>query len=106
MTSTTVPFAQTARGRVESAMSEPCAELYKLLGKPVTILMLGKPNRRIEGSIESFDEYMNILVTDAAEVIVDLSHSPPEVQHRNQLGRILLKGDCVGMVSCRVPVDE
>ena len=46
---------------------------------------------RIEGRIIGFDEYMNLVLDDAAEVSV-------KRKTRKNLGRILLKGDNITLL--------
>ena len=45
----------------------------------------------IEGKIVGFDEFMNIVLDDAVEIYLTKHESMP-------LGRMLLRGECVGIV--------
>jgi len=47
---------------------------------------------RIEGKIIGFDEFMNLVVDEAAEIFVK------DVKPRRELGRILLKGDNITLI--------
>lgn len=47
---------------------------------------------RIEGRIIGFDEFMNIVIDEAAEVYVKGS------KPRRELGRIMLKGDNITLI--------
>jgi len=47
---------------------------------------------RIEGRIIGFDEFMNIVIDDAAEVYIH------DAKPRKELGRILLKGDNITLI--------
>lgn len=49
---------------------------------------------RIEGRLVGFDEYMNIVLDDAFEVM-----SAAKGGDRRPIGRILLKGDNIVMIS-------
>eukprot|EP01032_Pedospumella_encystans_P011947 gene11947-13857_t len=46
---------------------------------------------KMEGVIIGFDEYMNVVLDEAVEVNVKTSS-------RKQIGRILLKGDCITLI--------
>lgn len=46
---------------------------------------------KMEGIIIGFDEYMNVVLDEAVEVNVKTSS-------RKQIGRILLKGDCITLI--------
>ena len=48
---------------------------------------------RIEGKIIGFDEYMNMTLDDAEEVYVKKGAG-----QRKNVGRILLKGDCITLL--------
>jgi len=54
---------------------------------------------QIEGQIIGFDEYMNMVVDDAVEI--DLSK-----KKRQEVGRILLKGDSITLMQEAQPVDS
>jgi len=47
---------------------------------------------RIEGRIVGFDEFMNVVIDEAAEVYVK------GAKPRRELGRILLKGDNITLI--------
>ena len=46
---------------------------------------------RIEGCIIGFDIYMNLVMDEAAELHV-------RKRTRREIGRILLKGDCISLI--------
>ena len=48
-------------------------------------------NTRIEGHIVGFDEYMNLVLDDAAEVHL-------KRRTRKEVGRIMLKGDNITLI--------
>lgn len=70
----------------------PINLIFKFLQQQslVTIWLYEKSNLRIQGKIQGFDEYMN-LVIDEAEEIVNGKKSP--------LGRLLLKGENITLIS-------
>lgn len=53
---------------------------------------------QIEGQIIGFDEYMNMVLDDAVELDSKKNNS------RNEVGRILLKGDSITMLQEAQPV--
>lgn len=58
----------------------------------VTIWLYEQTQLRIQGKIRGFDEFMNVVVEEAVEVsTVDGS--------KETLGRILLKGDSITLIS-------
>ena len=57
----------------------------------VQIWLYDQPHIRIEGVINGFDEYMNIVLDNASEANIKL-------KTRKNLGRILLKGDNVTLI--------
>ncbi|KAL3314624.1 hypothetical protein Ciccas_006752 [Cichlidogyrus casuarinus] len=71
----------------------PIAVLYVFLQKKsrVCVWLYEVTNMRIEGRIDGFDEYMNIVLVDACEVYIKSGA-------KKQLGRILLKGDCITLI--------
>lgn len=52
---------------------------------------------QIEGQIIGFDEYMNMVVDDAVEI-------DSKKQARQEVGRILLKGDSITLLQEAQPV--
>lgn len=48
---------------------------------------------RIEGKIVGFDEFMNVVISEAEEVYTEKAKAPGKAGTRRDLGRILLKGD-------------
>jgi len=58
----------------------------------VVIWLYDNTEMRIEGRIIGFDEFMNIVIDDAAEVYVK------DAKPRRDLGRIMLKGDNITLI--------
>lgn len=75
-------------------MIPPINLIFKYLQQqaPVTIWLYEQTLLRIQGKIRGFDEFMNIVVDDAVEVST-------EDGGRQELGRILLKGDNITLIS-------
>lgn len=59
---------------------------------PVTVWLFEQTDCRIEGVIEGFDEFMNLVLGSAVEVRLKSGE-------RRELGEILLKGDNITLVS-------
>ncbi|KAJ3416010.1 hypothetical protein HDV05_003607 [Chytridiales sp. JEL 0842] len=57
----------------------------------VQIWLYEQTDIRIEGKIIGFDEFMNLVLDDAAEIAV-------KTGDRKSLGRILLKGDNITLL--------
>ena len=55
------------------------------------VWLFEQTNMRLEGKIVGFDEYMNLVLDDAEEV-------NPKSGDRKEIGRILLKGDCITLI--------
>ncbi|CCG24686.1 hypothetical protein CORT_0F04610 [Candida orthopsilosis Co 90-125] len=70
----------------------PINLIFKFLQQQslVTIWLYEKSHSRIQGKIQGFDEYMN-LVIDEAEEIVNGKKTP--------LGKLLLKGENITLIS-------
>jgi small nuclear ribonucleoprotein E len=75
-------------------MVPPINLLFKYLQQhtPVQIWLYEQVNSRLEGTIRGFDEFMNVVLDDTVEV--DLKDNT-----KRSLGRILLKGDNITLVS-------
>ena len=73
-------------------MMRPINLIFNLMkqGTRVKIWMYENTNMFMEGTIMGFDEYMNVVLDDAAEV--------PTRGEVRQLGRVLLKGDTITLI--------
>ncbi|KAK9324766.1 hypothetical protein V1517DRAFT_316244 [Lipomyces orientalis] len=80
--------------RRQQVMLPPINFIFKLLQQQslVQIWLYEQVETRLEGKIRGFDEFMNLVVDDAIE-ISDKNNS------RRSLGRILLKGDNITLIS-------
>ncbi|CCE63299.1 hypothetical protein TPHA_0E02070 [Tetrapisispora phaffii CBS 4417] len=58
---------------------------------------------RIRGKVAGFDEFMNVVIDNAIEIPVDAETGIERVTDGKKLGRILLKGDNITLITT---VDE
>jgi small nuclear ribonucleoprotein E len=81
-------------GRQQRVMVQPINVIFRNLQQKqkVMIWLYDNVEMRIEGRIIGFDEFMNVVIDDAAEVFVK------ESKPRRDLGRILLKGDNITLI--------
>ncbi|KAG6866268.1 hypothetical protein C0991_006855 [Blastosporella zonata] len=100
-------------GRQQRVMVQPINVIFKNLQQKtkVSIWLYDNIEMRIEGriivqslrpistrapfaefSLQGFDEFMNVVIDDAAEVYVK------DAKPRRELGRILLKGDNITLI--------
>jgi len=81
-------------GRQQRVMVQPINVIFKNLQQKtkVVIWLYDNTEMRIEGRIIGFDEFMNIVIDDAAEVYVK------DAKPRRDLGRIMLKGDNITLI--------
>ncbi|KAL3233198.1 Small nuclear ribonucleoprotein E [Nakaseomyces bracarensis] len=66
---------------------------------PVTFWLYEQVGIRIRGTIRGFDEFMNVVIDDAVEVPVDVKTGTEQVDKGTKLGRILLKGDNITLIT-------
>lgn len=78
----------------KKTMIPPINLIFKYLQQqsPVTIWLYEQTQLRIQGKIRGFDEFMNVVVDDAVEVSTNDGS-------KESLGRILLKGDNITLIS-------
>eukprot|EP00035_Acanthoeca_spectabilis_P020191 m.431585 g.431585 ORF g.431585 m.431585 type:complete len:91 (-) comp17322_c0_seq1:1100-1372(-) len=87
------------RGKgVQKVMVQPINLIFRFLQNRarVQVWLFEKSDMRIEGRICGFDEYMNIVLDDAEEVLL-------KSKDRKPIGRIMLKGDNITLIQ---PVKE
>ena len=79
--------------KVQKVMVQPINLIFRYLQNRsrVSIWLYDQVNIRVEGHIVGFDEYMNLVLDDAAEVHLKKST-------RKSLGRIMLKGDNITVI--------
>ncbi|KAK9453935.1 hypothetical protein V1511DRAFT_503662 [Dipodascopsis uninucleata] len=80
--------------RQQRVMLPPINFIFKLLQQQslVQIWLYEQVETRLEGKIRGFDEFMNLVVDDAVEI-------NEKNNARRSLGRILLKGDNITLIS-------
>ncbi|CAO1619980.1 unnamed protein product [Sympodiomycopsis kandeliae] len=85
--------------RQQRMMVQPIQVIFKNLqqGTRVSLWLYDNLEMRIEGKIVGFDEFMNIVMTEATEVYTDKA-SEKNAGKRIELGRILLKGDNITLI--------
>ncbi len=73
----------------------PINQIFKYLQQQtkVTIWLYEQLNFRITGIINGFDEFMNVVIDDAIEI------DTKDPSKQRQLGRIMLKGDNITLIS-------
>ena len=89
-------MAYASNQRVQKVMVQPINLIFRYLQNRtrVSVWLYENVNTRIEGHIVGFDEYMNLVLEDAAEIHTK-RHTKKEV------GRIMLKGDNITLIqSC------
>ncbi|TRY72546.1 hypothetical protein TCAL_12731 [Tigriopus californicus] len=79
--------------RVQKVMVQPINLIFRYLQNrtTVSVWLYENVNTRIEGRIVGFDEYMNLVLDDAAEVHL-------KRRTRKEVGRIMLKGDNITLI--------
>eukprot|EP00963_Diacronema_lutheri_P012825 scaffold2028_cov353-Pavlova_lutheri.AAC.3 len=86
------------RGREQRIMTQPINLIFRFLqsGEKVLVWLYENTDLRIEGKIVGFDEYMNLVLDEAAEVSVKRNT-------KKSLGKILLKGDNITLLQVASP---
>lgn len=69
----------------------------------VTIWLFEQVGIRIRGKISGFDEFMNVVIENALEIPVDVKTGVEDVERSRRLGKILLKGDNITLIT---PVED
>ncbi|CDO52718.1 similar to Saccharomyces cerevisiae YOR159C SME1 Core Sm protein SmE, part of heteroheptameric complex (with Smb1p, Smd1p, Smd2p, Smd3p, Smx3p, and Smx2p) that is part of the spliceosomal U1 [Geotrichum candidum] len=80
--------------RKQRVMVPPINMLFSFLKDqtPVQVWLYEQVDSRLEGTVRGFDEFMNLVLDDTVEVNY-------KKNTRRELGRILLKGDNITLVS-------
>ena len=76
--------------KVEKVMVQPINLIFRYLQNRsrIQVWLYEQTTTRIESYIIGFDEYMNLVLDDANEILLT----------QNKLGRILLKGDNISLI--------
>lgn len=69
-------------------MAVPMAVMQNMMQKPISLLL--KDNTVLEGVLESFDDYMNIVISNTEEI---------SEANRRKLGTVILRGSNVVRIS-------
>lgn len=79
--------------KVQKVMVQPINLIFRYLQNRsrVSIWLYDQVNIRVEGHIVGFDEYMNLVLDDAAEVHL-------KKNTKKLLGRIMIKGDNITVI--------
>jgi len=79
--------------KLQKVMVQPINLIFRFLQNKtrVQIWLYEQVDMRLEGHIVGFDEYMNIVLDDAEEVLM-------KKKSRKKLGRIMLKGDNITLI--------
>lgn len=90
----TEPPMEASGGQKESGNAAPIIALYEMLKRRarVEVLLLHDKRTRFVGDLRGFDEYMNLVLENTREVTKGKGQD---------LGRIVLKGDCIGSISAQ-----
>ena len=80
--------------KIQKIMVQPINLIFRFLQNRarVQVWLNENVNLRIEGHIIGFDEYMNLVLEDAAEYYVKTGNSKP-------IGKILVKGENITLIS-------
>jgi small nuclear ribonucleoprotein E len=86
----------TSRGpqtKVQKVMVQPINLIFRYLQNRsrIQVWLYEQTTTRIEGYIIGFDEYMNLVLDDADEILL-------KKNQRKKIGRILLKGDNISLI--------
>jgi len=89
-------FIMATRGpqtKVQKVMVQPINLIFRYLQNRsrIQVWLYEQTTTRIEGYIIGFDEYMNLVLDDAEEILL-------KKNQRKKIGRILLKGDNISLI--------
>lgn len=79
--------------KVQKVMVQPINLIFRYLQNRsrIQVWLYEQASTRIEGYIIGFDEYMNLVLDDAEEILL-------KKNTRKTIGRILLKGDNISLI--------
>ncbi|XP_057166303.1 LOW QUALITY PROTEIN: small nuclear ribonucleoprotein E-like [Ursus arctos] len=79
--------------KVQKVMVHPIILIFRSLQNrfQIQVWLHNQANMRIEGCINSFDEYVNLVLDDAKEIHYN-------TKSRKQLGQIMLEGDNITLL--------
>ncbi|GAA5995624.1 small nuclear ribonucleoprotein E [Rhodotorula paludigena] len=84
----------------KSVLVQPINVIFKHLqqGARVQVWLYDNVEQRLEGKILGFDEFMNVVLDDAEEIWVKDTKAK-KAGDRQRLGRLLLKGENITLIS-------
>nr|ACO14797.1 Probable small nuclear ribonucleoprotein E [Caligus clemensi] len=89
---------QGGNQKVQKVMVQPINLIFRYLQNRtrVSVWLYENVNTKIEGHIVGFDEYMNLVLADAAEVHLKKGTT-------KNVGTIMLKGDNITLIQSKEP---
>lgn len=80
--------------KIQKVMTNPITQVFNFLQGESRVLVWLYENTdiRIEGRLIGFDEYMNLVLDEADEILMKKN------QERKKIGRIMLKGDNISLI--------
>jgi small nuclear ribonucleoprotein E len=83
-----------SKRRLQKIMTLPINLIFRYLqsGQRVIIWLFDRTDMRIEGKILGFDEFMNVVLDEAEEIRL-------KANTRRPIGRIMLKGDNISVIT-------
>lgn len=70
---------------------KPAVTMHRFLGKRVGVWLVNETSIRLEGILKGYDEFYNLVIEDTIEIA-------SKSEEKSQIGRVLIKGDTVGLV--------
>ncbi|AMD22514.1 HHL256Cp [Eremothecium sinecaudum] len=85
----------------QKTMMPPINCIYNYLQQQTTVTfwLYQQTQMRIKGKINGFDEFMNVVIDDALQIPVDEKSGNELPEKAVKLGRILLKGDNITLIT-------
>eukprot|EP01054_Gregarina_sp_Poly1_P001694 Gregarina_sp_Poly_1__1693@NODE_1435_length_4151_cov_621_887120_g939_i1_p3_GENE_NODE_1435_length_4151_cov_621_887120_g939_i1NODE_1435_length_4151_cov_621_887120_g939_i1_p3_ORF_typecomplete_len144_score21_33LSM/PF01423_22/1e11_NODE_1435_length_4151_cov_621_887120_g939_i136714102 len=96
-------MATMSNRKLQKIMTIPVNQVFRFFTarEPVEIWLVDRPQSRILGVIQGFDEYMNIVLADAEEINILKNETDVAKMFgkRVRLGTILLKGENITLMA-------
>jgi len=89
-----------SHAKVQKVMVQPINLIFRYLQNraKISVWLSENTTTRIEGHIIGFDEYMNLVLDDAFEVITPKEGSKKKEKRTRAIGKILLKGENIVLI--------
>lgn len=65
-------------------------DLTKYMDKPLSVKLVA--NRHVNGTLRGFDQFMNLVLENAVEVVSD--------KEKNDIGMVVVRGNAIVMMEC------